>query len=360
MALKWRHGTEDSDYKKEGIVKGGPVLPWEDGRRADLGPGFFEWWYFDTQFPDGSTVTFVFYTKELANVYEEPAPYVHVSVTLPNGKDYEGRCEVGDKGFNYPADKPYMVCGDSWFLSDLKTTMVHLDTGNIVCDLRMEGMTPSYRQHNGFWYLEEDDQWHLGWTNAHPKAKITGTLVVDGKKYSLKDGLGYRDHNWGNFSWKEWLDHWVWSKVYAGDYMFAPAGLVASEPYEFTMLPNFQCLKGNDVFPLDFVGHTEMEILGSSVHKKTQMKVPDKVRFTYKKGDDYVIITYTRKRDLKIHDNVEILPEEAKKMAKLMGMKSFYYRFETDTVVDFKLNGVKEHYDVPGIYEYQQVFKGVD
>lgn len=358
-ALKWRLGSEERDYAKAGVKKGNIEL-WEDAARAPMGKGTFEWWYFDSKYPDGTAISFVFYTKELANVYEDIDPYVDVRVTLPDGKEFVGRHFPGEKGFKYSKEKPYMVCGDCWFLSDMKTTMIHLDAEGIICDLRFDGVTPSYRMHNGFWYFDENDKWYLGWINGHPKAMVSGTLICNGQKYVLSDGLGYRDHNWGNYAWSELLSHWIWTKVYAGDYMLAPAVLVSTENTGFTRIPNYQVLKGNDVLFLDFVGNSDVRSIESSIHPKTGLRVPDKVVSTYKNGDDEINITFVRRRDLKIFDNVEVLPEPKKAMARKMGVASWYYRFDASCVVDLRLNGIKEHYEVDGLYEYQQLSKGVE
>jgi len=58
-------GIQEEMFKHEGLTQ--DVVLWEDGLRADTGPGHFEWWYFDAHLQDGSTAVIVFMTKSLIN-----------------------------------------------------------------------------------------------------------------------------------------------------------------------------------------------------------------------------------------------------------------------------------------------------
>jgi hypothetical protein len=42
------------------------VALWEDGQRVPTSPGYFEWWYFDAHFEDGSTAVIVYATSPLS------------------------------------------------------------------------------------------------------------------------------------------------------------------------------------------------------------------------------------------------------------------------------------------------------
>lgn len=60
--------------------------PWEDGQRCPTYPGWFEWWYFDVSFEDGSTAVIVFMTKPLLQRNGPLHPAVSITVTPPAGK----------------------------------------------------------------------------------------------------------------------------------------------------------------------------------------------------------------------------------------------------------------------------------
>jgi hypothetical protein len=352
--LKWRLGSKEEDYSREGVKKG-QIQLWEDGMRAPNTKGAFEWWYFDSVFPNGAAVTFVFLNNVLSDGISS---YVDYGVLTPDGKKHEGRVYLKDRESLYSKEKSYIVCGDSWFFSDMKNTMIHLDAGDVVCDLRFDGLTPPYRQHNGMWYFGEKEDLYLGWVCTHPKAAVHGTLYVDGKKYILPEGSGYRDHNWGNYAMYEMLDHWMWFKVQAGNYVLSPSVMVSNENSGFTRIPTLLVLKEGNVVELDITKST-VQVMESTIHTRTGLKVPDKVLFTYENGDDCITVKFERKKDVRIIDQIEWLSEKKKALARKMNVASWYYRFDAATIVDVQLKGAKEHIETIGIYEYTQFGKGI-
>ncbi len=61
------------------------VQPWEDGLRTNPEGNFFEWWYFDASFSDGSTAVIVFSTKNILNPGGKADPNVSIIITTPDG-----------------------------------------------------------------------------------------------------------------------------------------------------------------------------------------------------------------------------------------------------------------------------------
>ena len=66
--------TEPEELARLGATE--IVETWEDGLRADVNRGFFEWWYFDAHLDDGSTVVITFMTKP---ILERKGPLNQVS-----------------------------------------------------------------------------------------------------------------------------------------------------------------------------------------------------------------------------------------------------------------------------------------
>ena len=56
------HPDDDLHYKKLGLKKDTVEL-WEDGMRTDGSKGTYEWWYFDSHYPDGTILVIFFYSK---------------------------------------------------------------------------------------------------------------------------------------------------------------------------------------------------------------------------------------------------------------------------------------------------------
>lgn len=70
-------------FEHEGLTQ--DVVLWEDGLRADTGPGHFEWWYFGAHFQDGSTAVIASMTKSLINRRSPLMPGVQVTIARPDG-----------------------------------------------------------------------------------------------------------------------------------------------------------------------------------------------------------------------------------------------------------------------------------
>lgn len=51
----------------------------------------------------------------------------------------------------------------------------------------------------------------IKWIVASPKMKVNGKFTVDGKEYTLKNVIGYHDHNWGYWDWRDL--GWDWGQV---------------------------------------------------------------------------------------------------------------------------------------------------
>jgi hypothetical protein len=71
----------------------------------------------------------------------------------------------------------------------------------------------------------------MSWLVFMPRARVTGTLTVDGREYVV-DAPGYHDHNWG-----EWIPTdalWNWAQfstprvaLEVGDFIGKPIGIVS-------------------------------------------------------------------------------------------------------------------------------------
>jgi hypothetical protein len=51
----------------------------------------------------------------------------------------------------------------------------------------------------------------IKWIVASPKMKVNGKYTLDGKEYTLKNAIGYHDHNWGYWDWRDL--GWDWGQV---------------------------------------------------------------------------------------------------------------------------------------------------
>ena len=61
------------------------VEPWEDGSRVEGKRGEYEWWYYDSHYPDGTILVIFFYSKMPISVNGPIKPISSMELTLPDG-----------------------------------------------------------------------------------------------------------------------------------------------------------------------------------------------------------------------------------------------------------------------------------
>ena len=56
------HPDDDLHYNEMGLTRNRVEL-WEDGARVDGSKGTYEWWYYDSHYPDGTILVIFMYSK---------------------------------------------------------------------------------------------------------------------------------------------------------------------------------------------------------------------------------------------------------------------------------------------------------
>ena len=75
------------------------VQNFEDGLRTEPKSGSYEWWYFDSKYPDGSSLVVVFYTKHVTSFSKKFKPFVSLNYINPNGKELRTELWSDDYSF---------------------------------------------------------------------------------------------------------------------------------------------------------------------------------------------------------------------------------------------------------------------
>lgn len=88
------------------------------------------------------------------------------------------------------------------------------------CKLTFESVTEAFRSppDGVSYFTRQPDRW-IGWVVALPRAKVTGTLIFNGREIPVT-GAGYHDHNWGNVALTAMYNYWYWGRIYLPDYTF--------------------------------------------------------------------------------------------------------------------------------------------
>ena len=78
------HADDDAHYRKLGLIRN-QVQVWEDGMRTDGSKRTYEWWYFDSSYPDGTKLIIFFYSKSPIQVDSPVKPMSTILVQDING-----------------------------------------------------------------------------------------------------------------------------------------------------------------------------------------------------------------------------------------------------------------------------------
>ena len=213
--------------------------PREDGLRSSGKEKTYEWWYFDSEYTDGTKIVVVFYTKYKFDIKGPAHPTVTIDITSPDGKKISAESS-DEKGTLIQAarDKCDVKIKDSYIRYKDGNYEVHYAAGDISFDCLMKPRIPMWRPGTGHWYYGDDLKKFFAWFVAVPSADLTAKLSV-GKEARNLTGLGYHDHNWGNEEMNKLLNHWYWARVAFEDYT-----IIACDPRhrkEIWVIPGFRC-----------------------------------------------------------------------------------------------------------------------
>ena len=75
------------------------IQKFEDGLRTEPKSGSYEWWYFDSKYPDGSSLVIIFYTKHVTSFAKKFKPFVSLNYINPNGKELRTELWSDDYSF---------------------------------------------------------------------------------------------------------------------------------------------------------------------------------------------------------------------------------------------------------------------
>lgn len=186
---------------------------WEDGLRTDPNKKSFEWWYFDANFKDGSTLVVTFFTKQAQNAKGKLNPSIQVVYTTPKGEKQSFSQTYLPSEFRASSEKCDVWIGPNHVEGDLKTYKLHLELPEIEGDLEFKRVAPSLSTTKN----RNDKLATFGWFPSIPYGTVTGKITISNQAIKLI-GTGYHDHNWGTMDMKNFIKYWYWGRGKVGDY----------------------------------------------------------------------------------------------------------------------------------------------
>lgn len=326
------------------------VQPREDGQRAPVSRGHFEWWYFDAHFDDSTTAVIVYATKPIISPGAPLIPNLSLTITRPDGTKLAEFDLPPAEQFSASAEACDVHIGPSWVKWAERggrwTYVLHAVTRTMSADLTFTGLVPPWRPGAGKSYFGGLDR-YFAWLPAIPYGSVEGTLTYDGQAHAVK-GTGYHDHNWGNVALPSVLDHWTWGRAHVGEYTLIFVEQIARRKYGSTRIPVFLLAKGEQVLADDARCLT-MEARGLVRHAGGRA-YPQEVDFTWARGREKVRLALREQSLIEAVSLLMALPRWQRPLARLAA-NPYYFRFNTALDLQIELDGLRDHVRGPALYE---------
>lgn len=336
-------------YKKYGIQPEHVALK-EDGMQTDGKPGNYEWWYADINFDDGSNLVITFHTKPFTSPQLPLSPMVTIDFNGANGQNISKHFNGHAEDFSASKEQCDVKIGKSEFKGNLKNYTIHVEIDDLVADVAMTRMIPSWRPSTGHVLYGSEGQYEYGWVVAIPKGRVTATINYAGQENSYQ-GFGYHDHNWGNKNLFELKHHGFWGRAELDGYTFINAINYAPEKFGKQNFTMFMLAKGDQVIADD-----ESKVTFSSsnefIDKVTKKPIAKNISYLYENGRKKYKISYEIKDVILQMKMIDVLPPEQKAAAKAKNFDPAYLRFTgTATLEVFDNDELKEKHDGNAIWE---------
>ncbi len=344
MAKPVYFGVTPEFLAREGLTE--TVQPWEDGLRAETGPGCFEWWYFDAHFDDGSTAVIVFATKPLLERNGLLKPGVMLTITRPNGKKIASYPLFPPEQFSASTANCNVQVGQNWVKGDLQTYFLHVETETACADLTFTSLVPPWRPGAGKSYFGDLNH-YFAWLPAIPHGQVEGTLSYDGRKHYVA-GTGYHDHNWGNIGLNEVMDHWYWGRAHIGEYTLIYVEQIGAKEYEYTRMPVFMLAKGDQILTGDGSKLT-MNAAEFAPHPGGR-SWPQEVDFHWQDGSDSIHISLRQSQLIEAVSLLASFPTWKRALLRLFA-NPYYFRFNAEMVLSIHLGDLHATEQGPALFE---------
>lgn len=346
------HPDDDFHYDKMGLDRKEVAL-WEDGSRVGGTKGEYEWWYFDSHYPDGTILVLFFFSKMPIDVNGPIKPIATMELTLPSGQKLSEEVYATIEESHYAKERCDVKIGDCFCRGDLKHYDVVFKGKTMSATLALDGTIRAWRSQTGSIFFGDDEEYYFAWLPAIPEGKAVADVTYGGGKQLHLEGSGYHDHNWGNISMMSLMHHWYWGRAKIGDYKVISSWITAGKKYGYKDHDVFMIAKGGEIIG-DNSNHTlKFKPEDRYIDEHTGKPVYNKVVYEYtaESGEEYKI-TYTRHGDINKTCFVDVLPKPLGTLAKIIGFDGGYLRFEGTASIEKIQNGtVTETACDPAVWE---------
>ena len=345
------HPDDDAHYQAMGLKKGEVEL-WEDGSRVDGSKGTYEWWYFDSHYPDGTILVLFFYLKSPIQAEGPVAPMATAELTLPDGRKISEEVYATISESHYAKEKCDVKVGECYCQGDLHHYDAVFEGKTIRAHLTLDGTIDAWRSQTGSIFFGDREEYYFAWLPAIPEGVAVADVEFEGTELHL-EGSGYHDHNWGNLSMLKLMHHWYWGRAKIGEYKVISSWITAAKKYGYQDFDVFMIAKGGELLG-DNSNHTlKFKPEDRYIDEHTGKPVYNKVVYEYitESGEFYRIV-YERHGDINKTCFVDVLPKPLGFLAKIVGFDGGYLRFEGVASIEKIVDGeTVETVSAPAVWE---------
>lgn len=317
------------------------IEPWEDGARTTGAKGTYEWWYFDFNLDDGSTLVITYLTKDFTHPETSLAPFVTFTLDRADGTTISRVVTAPPKEFHASQDRCDVRIGANSVSGDLHDYVIHFADAVVQADLTLHGTVPPWRPGTGISFFGKGQDRYFAWLPAVPQGSIEGNVTIAGESREVT-GVGYHDHNWGNASMLALIHDWYWGRAQIGGYTVIASFITASDAYGSTPLPLFM-LASEGAIIADDSTKVRFSVDEVATDSYTGKPVASVVVYDYDDGDVHYRVTFRRAADLVRMRFIDNLKGMQAFLARAAGFDGAYLRFTgTATLERFAAGQVVE------------------
>jgi len=192
-----------------------PFDPAEDGDHYRPKLNFFEWWYFDAAFEDGSYLVAILHSS-LYNAVDHK-PTLDLRYYSSDGPPIVAVGRFDRAAYRATSDRCRVQIGDCLAVDEGDHYRLNLRQAPLTAELVFWPQLPGWRAGTGHLFADSASGHHFDWVVPLPRARIEGVLTVGDRRRAVV-GVGYHDHNWGNLYLPAAFSRWTWGRVLAGDW----------------------------------------------------------------------------------------------------------------------------------------------
>lgn len=326
------------------------VQPFEDGLRTGPQSGNYEWWYFDSKYPDGSSLVVIFFSKPVTSMANKFQPYVSFDFLSPTHEHIHTEMRADE----YSMSKEHcdVQIGESYIKGDLKHYDIHFKNDIVEAHITLDASVPSWRPYSGHLYFNEKE--YFAWLPSVPEG-IVKTEIKTAKESFTLSGTGYHDHNWGNKLMIFLMNDWYWGRAKIGDYVVVSSYIYANKKCKHAPTPIFMLAKNGKIIADDAYRcltyreenpikdpYTKRYVANTLVYEYQDETNGTHYRITYHKGTEEVERKIMR----------EIISKPLAVVMYLLGFRGSYHRMSGTACIEKLVNGeVVEKVESPAMWE---------